>query len=135
MKLTAAAAAILALAAKPILAQEKNETWSDKCKVLQFANAVADSALLKVHCDDGPPCVELDLNQCLGVKDNKLVGLKDGKISGAVDECIMSPRTGMLKCKQKGGDVLTLETNSLIELDNGGIKCFEHSSVPCTAEL
>lgn len=77
MKLTTAAAAILALATGAALAQDKNETWPDKCKVLQFANAAADSALLKVHCDDGPPCVQLDLDQCLGVKDNKLVGLKE----------------------------------------------------------
>lgn len=94
MKPTTAAAAIIALAARAAPAQEKNETWSDKCKALHFTNAVSESAPLKVHCDDGPPCVQLDLNQCLGVKDNKL-----------------------------------------IELDNGGIKCFGHPSVPCTSEL
>ncbi|KAK8032081.1 hypothetical protein PG990_001815 [Apiospora arundinis] len=136
MRLVTATAAILALTARTALAEEqKNETWPDKCKVLQFANAVSESALLKVHCDDGPPCVQLDLNQCIGIKDDKLLGLKDGKISGSVDKCTMSPRTGMLKCKKKGGDVLSLETNSLIELDKGGIKCFDHSSVPCTAEV
>ncbi|KAK7966394.1 uncharacterized protein PG986_000671 [Apiospora aurea] len=135
MKPITTATTILALTAKAVLAQENNKTWSDKCKVLQFANAVSDSAMLKVACDDGPACVQLDLSQCLGIKDNKLVGLENGKFSSDVEECIMSPRTGMLKCKKKGGEVLAVETDSLIEPDNGGIKCFGHASVPCTSEL
>ena len=77
MRLITTTTTILALAARVALAEEKNETWPDKCKVLQFANAVSESALLKVHCEGGPPCVQLDLNQCLGVKDDKLVGLKE----------------------------------------------------------
>lgn len=77
MRLITIAPWVLSLAARTALADEKNETWPDKCKVLQFSNAVSESALLKVHCEGGPPCVQLDLNQCLGVKDDKLVGLKE----------------------------------------------------------
>ncbi|KAK8040984.1 hypothetical protein PG994_013991 [Apiospora phragmitis] len=98
MRLNTTTAAIVALAAKVALAENQNETWPDKCKVLQFSNVVSDKLLRLLLFSD----VSLGLL----IMDSTL----NGKISGAVDECTLSPRTGVLKCK-KGGNVLSLETN------------------------